>query len=237
MAKAAGASEGSQADLKVRAREIVGILRKTFPDARVTLNFSNPRELLIATILSAQCTDERVNALTPMLFAKYRTAADWANAPLSQVEEDIKPTGFFHNKAKSIIGCCRELVGRFGGEVPNRMEDLVTLPGVGRKTANVLLAAVWKKPAIIVDTHVGRVSQRLGLTRQKDAEKIEFEIQKLLPKEDWTFFSHAVILHGRRICTAKQPDCPGCPLNHICPSAFSFGVAPPKGWKSSPVKR
>jgi len=237
MPKAAASLAKGPSDLRARAGQIVKILRKTFPEARVTLNFSNPRELLIATILSAQCTDERVNALTPQLFAKYRSAADWANAPLSQVEEDIKPTGFFHNKAKSIIGCCREIVSRFDGEVPNRMEDLVTLPGVGRKTANVLLAAVWKKPAIIVDTHVGRVSQRLGLTNQKDAEKIEFEIQKLLPKEDWTFFSHAMILHGRRICTAKKPDCPGCPLNEICPSAFTFGVPPPKGWKSSLAKR
>ena len=208
------------ADLKTRAREIVKILRRTFPDAHCTLNFKNPLELLIATILSAQCTDERVNALTPTLFRKYRSAADCANAPLAQVEQDIRPTGFYHNKAKSIVACCRELIERFGGTVPDRMEDLVTLPGVGRKTANVLLAAVWGRPAIIVDTHVGRVSQRLGLTQQKDPGKIELDLQQLIAEKDWTFFSHALSLHGRQICFARKPNCAGCPINDLCPSAF-----------------
>ncbi len=221
------------ADLKARVRKIVRILRQTFPDAWVTLEFKNPVELLVATILSAQCTDKLVNSLTPMLFKKYKSVEDWAKAPLSQIEQDIKPTGFFRNKAKSLQGCCRELVSRFGGRVPNNMEDLVTLPGVGRKSANVLLAAIWKQPAIIVDTHMTRVSQRLGLTKEKDAVKIEFALQKLLPEKDWSFFSHATVQHGRNICTAKRPDCPGCPLNKLCPSAFTFGVPAPKGFTLS----
>ena len=223
MKKNPTAAAVANADLKARAREIVRILRRTFPDAACTLNFKNPLELLIAIILSAQCTDERVNALTPTLFKKYRSAADWAHAPLAQVEQDIKPTGFYHNKAKSIVACCREIIERFGGAVPDRMEDLVTLPGVGRKTANVLLAAVWGRPAIIVDTHVGRVSQRLGLTQQNDPGKIELDLQQLIAEKDWTFFSHALILHGRQICFARKPNCAGCPLNKLCPAAFTFG--------------
>lgn len=225
------AATPANADLKARARAIVKILRRTFPDAHCTLNFKNPLELLIATLLSAQCTDARVNALTPMIFKKYRSAADWANAPLSQVEQDIKPTGFYHNKAKSIVTCCRELIERFGGQVPDRVEDLVTLPGVGRKTANVLLAAVWGRPAIIVDTHVGRVSQRLGLTQQNDPGKIELDLQQTVAEKDWSFFSHALILHGRQICFARKPNCAGCPLNRLCPAAFTFGTPPPKGWE------
>jgi len=222
-----GSAQKAQADLKARARKIVALLRRTFPDAHCTLDFKTPLQLLIATILSAQCTDERVNALTPLLFAKYRSAADWAEAPLSQVEQEIRPTGFYHNKAKNIISCCRKIVSRFGGEVPDKMEDLTTLAGVGRKTANVLQAAVWGRPAIIVDTHVSRVAARLGLAKENDPNKIELELQALLPKEDWTFFSHALILHGRRICAAKRPECPGCPLNRLCPSAFTFGAVPP----------
>jgi endonuclease-3 len=213
----------SAADLKARARAIIAILRKAYPGAKCTLDFKNPVQLLIATILSAQCTDKLVNSLSPKLFAKYRTVADWAKAPLAQIETDIKPTGFFHNKAKSIQGCCQELIASFGGEVPDNMEDLVKLPGVGRKTANVILAAIWGRPAVIVDTHVTRVAARLGLTTQKTADKIEMELQQILPEKDWSFFSHAIILHGRNICTAKKPACPACPLNKLCPSAFTFG--------------
>ncbi|NIM06030.1 MAG: endonuclease III [Armatimonadetes bacterium] len=231
MVKKADFPVKSAAGLKKRARRVVEILRRTYPDAWCTLNFKTSLQLLISTILSAQCTDERVNALTPGLFAKYRSAADWAKAPLSQVEEDIRPAGFFRNKAKNIVSCCQDMLARFGGEVPDRMEDLVTLAGVGRKTANVLLATVWHHPAVIVDTHVQRVSQRLGLATEKNADKIELELQALLPKEDWTFYSHSIIFHGRRICTAKKPDCPGCPLNRICPSASIFGTISSKGRK------
>jgi endonuclease-3 len=222
----------SAAERSARARAIIALLRKTFPEAKCTLDYKNPVQLLIATILSAQCTDKLVNSLTPKLFAKYCSVADWAKAPLTQIETDIKPTGFFHNKAKSIQGCCQELIARFGGEVPDNMEALVKLPGVGRKTANVILAAIWGRPAVIVDTHVTRVAARLGLTTQKTADKIEMELQQILPEKDWTFFSHAIILHGRTTCAAKKTDCPACPLNKLCPSAFTFGLPAPKGWKS-----
>jgi endonuclease-3 len=218
-------------DLRGRAPKIISLLHKTYPGAKTALNYKSPLELLIATILSAQSTDKLVNSLTPMLFKKYRNAADWAKAPLGQIEQDIKPTGFFHNKAKSVQRCCRMLVEKFGGKVPVTMEELVTLPGVGRKTANVLLGNLWGKPAITVDTHVTRLSQRLGLTVETNPVKIEFALQAILPEKEWTFFSHAIILHGRAVCIARKPDCPGCALNKLCPSAFTFGIPAPKDWQ------
>lgn len=230
----AGAEPTRQVDskLKTRAKKIVHLLRQDNPGAKCALHFSTPLELLIATILSAQSTDKLVNSLTPKLFAKYRSAADWANAPLEQVEQDIKSTGFYHNKAKHISACCSDIVARFGGEVPDSMDELVTLAGVGRKTANVLLTAIWGKPGIVVDTHMTRLAGRLGLASAKDPVKIEFALQAIIPEEEWAFFSHAVVLHGRAICTAKKPDCPGCVLNRLCPSAFTFDVPAPTGWQS-----
>jgi len=222
----------TETQLKSRARKIVRTLRRAYPDAGCTLEFDNPLQLLIATILSAQSTDKLVNSLTPKLFEKYPAAEDWANAPLSQIEQDIKPTGFFRNKAKSIKGACRQIVEKHDGRVPDDMESLVALPGVGRKTANVLQAAVWGRPAIIVDTHVARISQRLGLTAETNADKIEAALQPVIAKKDWSFYSHSIILHGRAVCTAKKPDCPACPINKLCPSAFTFGVPAPTGWKS-----
>jgi endonuclease III len=213
-------SKPALSERKARARKTLAILRQTFPDAACSLVFHNALELLIATILSAQCTDKTVNALTPRLFSKYPDVAAWASAPIAQIEVDIKSAGFFHNKAKSILGCCQALLANFGGVVPDKMEDLITLPGVGRKTANVILAAVWNQPAIIVDTHVSRLATRLGLTTEKDPDKIEFDLQALLPNKDWSFFSHALIQHGRNICTAKRPNCATCKMNKFCPSAF-----------------
>jgi len=209
--------------LKKRARQIIRLLHKTYPpDAKTALVYRTPLQLLIATILAAQSTDVGVNAISPALFKKYKTVTDWAKAPLAQIEPDIHSTGFFRNKARNIQNCCRELISRFGGEVPDNMEDLVTLPGVGRKTANVLLGNIWGKPAITVDTHVTRLSQRLGLTKETDPVKIEFALQAILPEKEWTFFSHAIIFHGRRVCIARKPKCAECVLNKFCPSAFNF---------------
>lgn len=202
---------------KQRVAAILSGLRRTLPDAGCTLDHSNPLELLVATILSAQCTDERVNRLTPSLFRRYRTAADYATAPPPQLEEDIRPTGFFKNKAKSIQAACSALEERHGGEVPDRMEDLVRLAGVGRKTANVILGTWFGRPAITVDTHVRRLSGRMGLTRQTDPDKIEQDLMKIVPAADRTFFSHAMILHGRNVCKARRPDCDRCFYRADCP--------------------
>lgn len=198
------------------ARRIVRELAKLYPDARCALNYENALQLLIATILSAQCTDKRVNLVTPALFARYRTAQDYAAADLREFEQAIQSTGFFRNKARNIIACCRQLVEKHNGEVPATMDELVPLPGVGRKTANVILGNAFSVPGIVVDTHCGRVSQRLGLTDQKDPVKIEFELMKLVPQERWTKFSLQLIWHGRAICTARNPKCPRCPLLPHC---------------------
>lgn len=203
-----------------RTKKIIAGLQKTYPDAHCELNYSNPLELLIATILSAQCTDKRVNIVTGELFRKYRTAADYANAPVAELEDAIKTTGFFRNKAKSIQACCRKLVERHGGKVPQTMEELRQLAGVGRKTANVVLGNAFNiNVGVVVDTHVARLSQRLGLTKQKDPEKIEQELMKLVPQDQWTMFSHWLIWHGRRRCDARSPDCPNCEIRKLCPSA------------------
>jgi len=201
-----------------RAEEIMAGLRKAYPDAHCELNYSSPLELLIATILSAQCTDKQVNIVTAELFKKYRTAADFANASLSELEQDIRRLGFFRNKAKNIQACCRTLVEKYGGEVPRTMEELVQLGGVGRKTANVVLGnAFGINEGIVVDTHVARLSQRLRLTGETTPEKIELDLHKLVPRKYWTLFSHWLIWHGRRRCFARNPDCAHCEIQSLCP--------------------
>jgi endonuclease-3 len=203
-------------NLKARTSHILKVLDLNYPQARCSLDFKNPLELLIATILSAQCTDKRVNGVTKTLFKKYKTPKDYAQAPLEILEEDIRSTGFYHNKAKNIRMCCAELVKRFGGEVPQTMEELVVLPGIGRKTANVVLGNAFSIPGIVVDTHVSRISQRLGLTAEKDPVKIEFALMPLIPQEKWVLFSHQVIEHGRSLCLARGPKCPACFLRPWC---------------------
>ena len=202
------------------ASEVIARLKAEYPDARTELDWSNPLELLVATILSAQTTDVQVNRVTESLFAKYHKAEDYADAAPDVLEEDIRPTGFYRNKARSLRGMARALVEEHGGEVPHTMPDLVALPGVGRKTANVVLGnAFGTNEGIVVDTHVRRVSNRLGLTESQDPVKIEQDLMGVVPEYDWTIFSHLLILHGRRTCKARKPDCPNCVLNHICPSA------------------
>jgi endonuclease-3 len=220
----------SLAEKKARARKIVARLDRAYPDARTELHFTTPLDLLVATILSAQCTDERVNAVTAELFKKYRTAADWAGVPLPVLEHEIHSTGFFRAKARSLSGMARGLVERHAGEVPRTLDELVTLPGVGRKTANVVLGNAFGIPALAVDTHVLRVSQRLGLARGEDPEKIHDQLCELLPRPSWTKASHLLILHGRRVCFARKPACPTCPVLGLCPwsGKTKAGAAVPK---------
>src|ERR1043166_7277984 len=213
----------SQSEREGRTKKIIAGLRKTYPDAHCELNFSNPLELLIATILSAQCTDKRVNLVTPGLFKKYRSASDYASAPPGELENAIKSTGFFNSKAKSIRGATSIIAEKFGGKVPNSMENLRELPGVGRKTANVVLGnAFGINEGIVVDTHVIRLSERLGLTKQKDPEKIEQDLMKLVPQKYWAIWSHWLIWHGRRRCFARKPDCANCEVFKLCPSGRNF---------------
>jgi endonuclease III len=203
-----------------RTAKIIAGLKRTYPDAHCELNFRNPLELLVATILSAQCTDKRVNIVTTDLFAKYRTAADYADAPPADIEQAVKTTGFFRNKAKNIQSCCRRLVERHGGEVPRTMEELHALDGVGRKTANVVLGnAFGINVGVVVDTHVGRLAKRLGLTRHDDPVKVEQDLMKLVPQPEWTLFSHWLVWHGRRRCSARKPDCAHCEIAALCPSS------------------
>jgi endonuclease-3 len=206
-----------------RARRINRELALRYPDAHCELTFSTPLELLVATILSAQTTDKRVNLVTPVLFARYRTAAEYAAADRAELEKIIQSTGFFRAKANSLIGLGQALCDRFGGEVPGNLADLVTLPGVGRKTANVVLGNAFGVPGITVDTHFSRLSRRFGWTRQTDPDKIEAEVGALFPKSEWTILSHRLIWHGRRICHARKPACGACPLARLCPS---FGEGP-----------
>lgn len=211
------AKETSEAKA-ARLKKMIAVLRKTYPNARVELNYSNPLELLVATILSAQCTDKRVNIVTTELFKKYRSAADYARADLAELEQDIKSTGFYRNKARILKALGQQLMERHRGEVPNSMEQLTKLPGVGRKTANVLLGnAFGINAGIVVDTHVTRLAQRLGLTTQKDPEKIEQDLMQLVPQKLWTDFAHWLIWHGRRRCIARKPDCANCELKQMCP--------------------
>jgi endonuclease III len=203
-----------------RATAVVATLRRVYPDAHCELDYRTPLELLVATILSAQCTDKRVNIVTKELFRVCRTAADYVALPPEQLEEFVKTTGFFRAKAKNIRACCAALVERHGGEVPQTMDALTALAGVGRKTANVVLGNAFAiKVGVVVDTHVQRLSQRLGLTKQTTPEKIEPELMKLIPRDSWTLFSHWLIWHGRRRCFARKPDCVGCELATLCPSA------------------
>jgi len=204
--------------LQQRAVKIIQRLRKAQPGAKIELEFSSPLELLVATILSAQCTDERVNRVTRSLFQRYRSAADYAEARPTQFEQEVKSTGFFRQKTKSIIAAARELVARYGGEVPDSMAELTALPGVARKTANVVLSAAFAKAeGIVVDTHVQRVAYRLGLTKQKNPEKIERDLMDLLPPRYWNDASTQLVLHGRYICIARKPHCSTCPLRPLCP--------------------
>ncbi|MGH7275668.1 MAG: endonuclease III [Candidatus Rokuibacteriota bacterium] len=202
---------------RARARKIVRALRKAYPDAKIALSFETPLELLVATILAAQCTDERVNMVTPALFRQYRTAGDWARADLARLEGLIHSTGFFRAKARSIVGMARSLVERHGGEVPRTREGLVALPGVGLKTANVVLGNAFGEPAIAVDTHVFRVSQRLGLARSDDPDRVHDQLVLVLPRREWTLTTHLITAHGRRTCSARAPLCPACPVKALCP--------------------
>ena len=210
----------SPPERRARTRKIVSRLRREFPEAKCALDHQNPLQLLVATILSAQCTDVRVNMVTPALFAKYHTAAEYAAADPEQFQREIQSTGFFRNKTKSILGMAHALVERHGGQVPDTMDALVALPGVGRKTANVVLGnAFGKNEGIVVDTHVQRISGLLKLTRETNAEKIERDLVALVPRKDWTIFSHLLILHGRKTCIARRPKCESCRVNDLCPSS------------------
>lgn len=202
-----------------RVVAILDTLAEAYPDARVGLDFTTPFELLIATILSAQCTDERVNQVTPLLFAKYRSPQDYLGVPIEELEADIHSTGFYRNKARNIQACCRELIDRFDGEVPTTLDDLVSLPGVGRKTANCVLSNCWNIPGITVDTHVTRISRLLALTTATDAVKIEHDLMKLMERDRWNSWNHLIISHGRRTCIARRPKCDVCPIIDHCPSA------------------
>ncbi|WP_436758689.1 endonuclease III [Streptosporangium sp. V21-05] len=213
----------SQLALVRRARRMDRILVETYPDAHCELDFRDPLELLVATILSAQCTDKRVNTVTPTLFAKYPTAEDYAGADRAEMEGIIRPTGFFRAKTNSIIGMAQALCERHGGEVPGKLKDLVALPGVGRKTANVVLGNAFGVPGITVDTHFQRLTHRFGWTSETDPVKIEHVVAGLIPKRDWTMMSHRLIWHGRRVCHARKPACGVCPLAALCPS---YGIGP-----------
>jgi endonuclease-3 len=203
-----------------RSKKILPILKKKYPNARTELDYRTPLQLLVSTILSAQCTDVRVNIVTKDLFKKYKSAKDFADADLTELEQDIKPTGFFRNKAKNIKAACRVIAEQFSGEVPDNMEQLNSLPGVGRKTANVVLSNAFGVPAISCDTHVIRLSRRLGLSPNSDPVKLEFDLAEITPKKDWSDLSHTLILLGRNVCMARKPDCENCPINKYCPAAF-----------------
>jgi endonuclease-3 len=201
--------------------KILQLLKRTYPDADCSLRYRSPLQLLVATILSAQCTDIQVNKITPALFDKYKTADDYANAPLKDIEESIKSTGFFHNKTKNIQGACQTIAEEFNGTVPDTMNELLTLPGVGRKTANVVLSNGFSKnEGFVVDTHVFRLSHRIGLAAGTTPEKVEQELMKIFPQNDWAYLSHALILHGRKYCTARKPKCSECPLAKECQKAL-----------------
>ncbi len=213
---------------KARTEQIIKLLKRAHPDAHCALNHANAFELLVATILSAQCTDERVNIVTADLFRKYRQPADYLKVPATELQQDIRTTGFFRNKTKSIQGACKVLIEEFGGQVPQTMEELLRVPGAARKTANVVLGVAFGIAAgIVVDTHVSRLSQRLRLTRQKDPVKIEQDLVALMPRKDWILFSHLLIFHGRRVCKARTPLCEECTVEKLCPSSMlKTGKAP-----------
>ena len=203
--------------IKNRIKKILQLLRKAYPDVECALHHKNPFELAVATILSAQCTDKRVNIVTPARFKKYPTPKHFAKAPIEAIETMIHSTGFYKNKAKSIKGLCQILATMYQGNMPETLEELVKLPGIGRKTANVILGVAFHVPGVVVDTHVTRLTNRMGLTKQKDAVKIEFEMMDLIPKKDWSDFGLLLISHGRAICEARKPKCEVCPINNLCP--------------------
>ncbi len=214
---------GGTVDDKARITRIIELLEKEFPDAKIALHYTTPLELLIATILSAQCTDERVNIVTKTLFEKYRKAKDYADAGLKELEQDIKSTGFYHNKARNMKKCCKMLVEKFDSHVPRTMAEMLELPGVARKTANIVLQnAYGVVEGIAIDTHVRRVSARLGLTENEDPGKIEQDLMRIVPKDKWMRIADLLIFLGRRVCVARKPKCEACVLNRICPSAFTF---------------
>jgi endonuclease-3 len=213
----------SERENKVRAVKIIGLLEKKYANAKIALNYTNPLELLVATILSAQCTDKKVNDVTKTLFRKYRTAKDYADADLAELEKEIKPTGFYHNKAKNIKNTGQMLVQKYNSKIPETMSEIMELPGVARKTANIVLQNAYGViEGIAVDTHVRRVSVRLGLTANQNPDKIEQDLMRTVPKEDWMRITDLLIFLGRDVCTAKKPECVICVLNKICPSAFTF---------------
>jgi len=208
-----------KAEAAERVSKIWPVLNKTYPEAKIALKFGNSLELLIATILSAQCTDVRVNIVAKEVFRKYKSVQDWAAADLEEIESDIKSTGFYRNKALNIQGACMKIIGEYGGEVPGTMEELLTLPGVGRKTANVVLGNAFGVPGVVCDTHVIRLSRRLGLSENGDPVKLEFDLAEIVPKKNWTLFSDLLMFHGRNICKARKPGCESCPISRFCPSA------------------
>jgi endonuclease-3 len=212
-------------DMKKRVNRIIKILSKEYPGARTALHFTNPLELLVATVLSAQCTDDRVNKVTKDLFKKYKTAKAYARVDLAEFEADIRPTGFFRNKAKAIKGFCTQLVEKYNGEVPACLDDLVTLQGIGRKTANLVLGEAFGIPGIVVDTHVIRLANRIGLTEKKDPVKIEFDLMDIVPKKQWTLFSNLLILHGRAVCPAKKPKHEICKIVDLCEEGIQWKEA------------
>ena len=215
----------SRTQQQARARAILQRLRRAYPDAKCELDWSSPLELAVATILSAQCTDKRVNLTTPPLFKKYRRARDWAAAPQATLEQEFHSTGFFRNKAKNVRALMARLDAEFGGELPGDFDTLVSLPGIGRKTANLLVATVFGKPGLVVDTHFIRLSNRLGFVKHEDdAVKIERALQKIVPEKDWTDWSHAMVFHGRRCCFARKPECARCPVRELCPAVDSAGA-------------
>ncbi len=216
--------QNTNSDDQNRALKIIELLEKEHRDAKIALNHTNPLELLIATILSAQCTDERVNIVTKTLFKKYRSVEDYAGADLKELEQDIRSTGFYRNKARNIKKCCQMILDKFGSQVPKTMEEILELPGVARKTANIVLSNVYGVvEGIAVDTHVRRLSRRLRLTANDNPDKIEQDLMKLVPKGKWMRFTELLIFHGRKTCTAKRPKCETCVVNKLCPSAFTFG--------------
>lgn len=208
--------ESQEAKAK-RVKKIIATLKKTYPDAKLALNFSNPLELLIGLILAAQAHDDAVNSVTQELFRRHRTATDWAGEDEQVLHAQLRTSNFYRNKTRSIQKACRTLVDHFGGQVPSTLDELLTLPGVGRKTANVILGNAFEQPAIGVDTHVARVSNRLGLTRQTNPDKIEADLVTVVPRSEWVKFCHLLQFHGRRVCTARNPDCPDCAINKLCP--------------------
>ncbi|MFC1737796.1 endonuclease III [Planctomycetota bacterium] len=222
--QASKAGRFDKAAVAERLKKIYPIFKRTYPNAKTALNFKNPLELLIATILSAQCTDKQVNLVTARVFTKYKSIADWARADIKEIESDIKSTGFYRNKAANIQNACSMIESQFAGKLPDTMTELVKLPGVGRKTANVVLGNAFGKPAIACDTHVIRLSRRLRLSSNSDPVKLEFDLAEIIPKKNWTLFSHLLIFHGRNVCKARRPDCESCSILKYCPAANKPGL-------------